>query len=96
MRQVETRKSGHPDDDDFRGDFDTNYASSGASYGDYQRAYSHGATLGQDVQYRGRDWQQVEPHAREHWESHYPDSAWERFKAAVRHGWEKMGRAQKL
>ena len=97
MRQVQTRTSGHAAaDDDFRGDFDTNYASSGASYDDYQRAYSHGATFAQNEQYRGRDWHEIEPLARENWESHYPDSAWERFKAAVRHGWEKVTRTQKL
>jgi hypothetical protein len=79
-------------DDEFRTDYDMYYAESGAPYEDYRRAYSHGATLGKDAQYRGRDWQQVEPTAREDWESRYPDSTWERFKAAVRHGWERVTR----
>jgi hypothetical protein len=77
-------------EEDYRSDFETNYAKSGAPYDDYQRAYSHGAALGHDEQYRGRDWHEIEPHARNHWESHYPNNAWERFKDAVRHGWEKV------
>jgi hypothetical protein len=79
-----------PYDDEFRDDYDTHYASTGASYDEYQRAYSHGATLGQDERYRGQDWQRVEANARENWESRYPDSGWERFKAAVRHGWDRV------
>ena len=79
-----------PDDNEFRRDYDAHYANTGAPYDEYRRAYTHGATLGQDERYRGFDWQQVEPNAREDWESRYPDSGWERFKAAVRHGWERV------
>lgn len=79
-----------PYDDELRKDYDANYANSGASYDEYRRAYTHGTTLGQDERYRGQDWQLIEPSAREHWESHYPESGWERFKAAVRHGWERV------
>ena len=31
--------------------------------------------------------------ARRDWEARYPDSAWERFKDSVRHGWERLTRA---
>ncbi|SEJ14633.1 hypothetical protein [Paraburkholderia diazotrophica] len=79
-----------PYDDEFRKDYDAHYANTGGSYDEYRRAYTHGATLGQDERYRMQDWQQVEPSAREHWESRYPESGWERFKAAVRHGWERV------
>lgn len=83
-----------PDDDpydvDFRKDYDDHYANTGGSYDEYHRAYTHGATLGQDERYRAQDWNAVEPSAREDWESHYPESGWERFKAAVRHGWERV------
>jgi hypothetical protein len=77
-------------DDEFRRDYDSRYANSGAPYDDYRRAYAHGATLGSDERYSGQEWQDVEPSVREHWESHYPESGWERFKAAVRHGWERV------
>jgi hypothetical protein len=79
-----------PYDDAFRRDYDARYANTGASYDEYRRAYTHGVTLGQDERYRAQDWQQVEPSAREDWESRYPESGWERFKAAVLHGWERV------
>jgi hypothetical protein len=77
-------------DDEFREDYAAHYASTGASYDEYQLAYTHGATLGKDERYRGHDWQRVEADARENWESRYPESGWERFKAAVRHGWDRV------
>ncbi|MFM0631080.1 hypothetical protein [Paraburkholderia xenovorans] len=79
-----------PYDAEFRADYDAHYANTGASYDEYQRAYSHGATLGNDERYRGHDWQRVETNARENWQSRYPESGWERFKAAVRHGWDRV------
>jgi hypothetical protein len=79
-----------PYDAEFRADYDAHYANTGASYDEYQRAYAHGATLGNDERYRGHDWQRVEANARENWESRYPESGWERFKAAVRHGWDRV------
>lgn len=77
-------------DEEFRRDYDSRYANADAPYDDYRRAYVHGVSVAQDERNRGRDWSQVEPHAREHWETRYPESAWERFKAAVRHGWERV------
>ena len=79
-----------PYDDDFRRDYDARYADTGASYDEYRRAYTHGTTLGQDERYGAQDWQSVEDSARADWESRYPESGWERFKAAVRHGWERV------
>jgi hypothetical protein len=79
-----------PYDEEFRRDYDSRYANADAPYDDYRRAYTHGVSVAQDERHRGRDWSEVEPSAREHWEARYPDSAWERFKAAVRHGWERV------
>ncbi|MCP3716253.1 hypothetical protein [Paraburkholderia sp. CNPSo 3281] len=79
-----------PYDNEFRKDYDAHYANTGASYDEYRRAYSHGATLGRDERFRGADWQGVEASARANWESRYPESGWERFKTAVRHGWERV------
>jgi hypothetical protein len=77
-------------DEEFRRDYDSRYANTNAPYDDYHRAYTHGATFANDERYRGREWPDVEASAREHWESRYPESTWERFKAAVRHGWERV------
>jgi hypothetical protein len=40
--------------------------------------------------YRGRKWDDVEPELRRNWETSNPGSAWDRFKAAVRHGWDRI------
>lgn len=77
-------------EDEFRRDYDARYANTGAPYEDYQRAYQHGATVGRDERYRDHDWPDAEADVRKHWETHYPESGWERFKAAVRHGWERV------
>ncbi|MEX3980836.1 hypothetical protein AB4Y45_17875 [Paraburkholderia sp. EG287A] len=79
-----------PYDNEFRKDYDAHYANTGASFDEYRRAYSHGATLGRDERFRGADWQGVEASARANWESRYPESGWERFKTAVKHGWERV------
>ncbi len=46
--------------------------------------------MSDDPRYSVRDWDASEPDLRRNWEARYPGSAWERFKAAVRHGWERM------
>ena len=44
--------------------------------------------------YRGRRWDDAESDLRSDWDTRYPGdtggSTWERFKAAVRHGWDRM------
>jgi uncharacterized protein (TIGR02271 family) len=77
-------------DDQFRRDFQSRYASTGDRYEDYEPAYRYGHSLSSDERYRGRSWDEVEPEFQRDWESRYPGSTWERFKAAVRHGWERM------
>jgi hypothetical protein len=81
----------HPYEGEFRNDYDSRYASTGSPYEDYKRAYLHGARAGQDARYQSHAWPDVEEDVRQHWESENPDSGgWERFKAAVRHGWERV------
>ena len=75
---------------DFRDDFNTRYASTGAKYEDYAPAYQYGSTLAGDQRYANRSWDEIETSARSDWQTRYPSSDWERFKAAARHGWEKV------
>jgi uncharacterized protein (TIGR02271 family) len=75
---------------DYRSHWQTNYASAGGRYEDYQPAYEYGSTLAQDERYRNRNWAEIESDARRDWETRHPGSAWERFKAAVQHGWERV------
>lgn len=77
-------------EEDFRSHYDEQYAAENARYEDYVPAYRYGAEIGQDTRYRDRPWDDVEPEARRHWETTSPDSTWERFKLAVRHGWERV------
>ncbi|MCX4144118.1 MULTISPECIES: hypothetical protein [Paraburkholderia] len=77
-------------EEDFRTHYDEQYAAENARYEDYVPAYRYGAEIGQDARYRDRLWDDVEPEARRHWENTSPDSTWERFKLAVRHGWERV------
>jgi hypothetical protein len=77
-------------EEDFRSHYDEQYATGDGRYEDYVPAYRYGAEIGQDARFRDRAWDEVEPEARRHWENTSPDSTWERFKLAVRHGWERV------
>ena len=81
---------GADDDDYFRKHYDANYGSSGRSYQDYLPAYSYGSTMAATDQYRSKAWNDVEPSLRQDWESRNPGSVWEQFKAAIRHGWDRI------
>jgi uncharacterized protein (TIGR02271 family) len=80
------------DDDDaaFRAHWQSHYADGGGQYADYAPAYGYGSSLGSSSRYAGRSWDDIEPDARRDWEERYPNSTWERFKDAVRHGWERL------
>ncbi|ABE35919.1 hypothetical protein DR64_5369 [Paraburkholderia xenovorans LB400] len=77
-------------EEDFRAHYDEQYAAENERYEDYVPAYRYGTEIGKDERYRDQPWDDVEPEARRHWESTSPDSTWERFKMAVRHGWERV------
>ncbi|MFM0502310.1 hypothetical protein [Paraburkholderia caffeinilytica] len=78
-------------EEDFRTHYDEQYAAENTRYEDYVPAYRYGAEIGQDARFRDRSWDDVEPEARRHWETTSQDSStWERFKVAVRHGWERV------
>jgi hypothetical protein len=48
------------------------------------------ATGAHDERYRLGDWEDAEEQAPEEWERGFPGNGWERFKAAVRHGWDRV------
>jgi uncharacterized protein (TIGR02271 family) len=89
-------RSSASDDEYYRRDWTSKYASSGGSYDDYAPAYSYGSEMAGSDKYRGRKWDDVESDLRSDWDRRYPGdtgaggSTWERFKAAVRHGWDRM------
>jgi stress response protein YsnF len=75
--------------DDFRKHYVTAFGSSGVAYAEYEPAYRYGYELGTNERYRGRDWAALEAEARRDWEARHP-STWERFKEAIRYGWDKV------
>jgi uncharacterized protein (TIGR02271 family) len=80
------------DDSYFRNHFTSTYGASGASYDDYAPAYSYGSQMASSGRYTGRQWDDVESDLRTDWESRNSGGAstWEKMKAAVRHGWDRM------
>eukprot|EP01034_Spumella_vulgaris_P031423 gene31424-38810_t len=87
---VEQLATADLDDDDYRSHWTSNYSAAGGSYDDYAPAYRYGSSMAGADSYRGRSWDEAEPELRRSWETQYPQSAWDKFKAAVRHGWERL------
>jgi len=78
--------------EDFRNDWQKNYAGSGGDYSLYEPAYQYGFRAANDERYRDRAWDEAEPELRRDYEREYPGGAWDRMKNAVRYGWEKVAR----
>jgi uncharacterized protein (TIGR02271 family) len=81
------------DDTYYRNDWQKNYASLGGTYDDYAPAYRYGYDMRRDARYQGRNWDDVESSLRSDWDARYGSSGastWERMKAAVRSGWDRM------
>ena len=83
------------DDDDsyYRNHYNATYSSTGSAYDDYKPAYSYGSEMRNSDMYRNRPWDEVEPDLRSSWDARYPNngvSTWDKMKAAVRHGWDRM------
>lgn len=85
------------DDDDtiYRSHFSSTYGSAGGSYDEYRPAYSYGAESARSDKYRGRKWDEVETDLRSDWDTRHgatgaAGSTWEKMKAAVRRGWDRM------
>lgn len=92
--QVERLGASALDDDAYyRTHFASSYGTSGGSYDEYAPAYSYGTQMRGDTRYQGRPWGDVEADLRTGWESRNGSTAgstWEKMKAAVRHGWDKV------
>jgi len=92
--EVQSLQGGASDEDTYyRNDWETNYASLGGTYDDYAPAYRYGNEMRRDARYQGRNWDDVESDLRSDWDTRYGgsgSSTWERMKAAVRSGWNRM------
>ncbi|ALP65268.1 hypothetical protein [Paraburkholderia caribensis] len=77
-------------EEDFRTHYDAEYAHEGLRYDEYVPAYHYGATMAREIRYQDKSWDEVEPDVREDWERDKAVGSWERFKSAVRHGWDRV------
>jgi len=79
---------------DLRNNFNTNYGSqSQYTYDQYLPAYRYGYDLANDPRYRSMsDWNMVEAQARRDWDARNI-GPYERFKDAIRYGWERTRNA---
>ncbi|SOE93188.1 hypothetical protein SAMN05414139_05963 [Burkholderia sp. D7] len=98
LGQHAAARSAMPDEymeyeDEFRSDYESKYAATGASYEEYEEAYRYGVTAASDDRYNRRNWDDsMETELRHDWEGRSSGGThtWERFKVAVRHGWERV------
>jgi hypothetical protein len=76
----------------FRSHWTDTYGADSGHYDEYAPAYSYGSSLAADDKYRGRSWDDAEFDIRTGWEARHGDttSTWDKMKAAVRHGWDRM------
>ena len=92
--EVQIENLGAQDNDAyFRNDWQSNYSSLGGSYDDYAPAYQYGSQMRADSRYQGRNWDDIESDLRSDWDTRYGasgGSTWEKMKAAVRRGWDKI------
>lgn len=77
-------------EEDFREHYDAEYAHEGLRYDEYVPAYHYGATMAREIRYQDKSWDEVEPNVRKDWERDEAVGSWERFKSAVRHGWDRV------
>lgn len=76
---------------DLQRHYDENLAHRGHDFDEHARGYRYGMALAESSEYRGHDWENVEPVAARQWESQSDDiGPWENFKNSVRHGWNKI------
>jgi len=73
---------------DFRQDYESNSANSGYGYDQYRPAYRYGYEMASDSRYNASDWSDIEMQARRNW-NEGTLGPWERYKDAVRYGWER-------
>ncbi|MGK5077529.1 hypothetical protein [Janthinobacterium sp. HLX7-2] len=83
-------RTSYDDEQYYRNHWSSQYAASGTRFDDYDPAYRYGHSMAGSDSYRGQSWEQVEDELRGTWEHTYPESAWDDFKAAVKHGWERI------
>jgi hypothetical protein len=76
------------DDGHFRSHWEKTYT--GGTYQEYDPAYRYGESMKGNPGYRDKEWNDAEPELRSSWEERHPQSSWDKFKAAVKEGWDRI------
>ncbi|MYN17101.1 hypothetical protein GTP81_10095 [Rugamonas sp. FT107W] len=76
----------------FRTHWEKTFSYSGGTYQEFDPAYRYGESMAGNPGYRDKPWDEVEPELRSDWESRQAQSSWEKFKEAVRAGWERISK----
>jgi hypothetical protein len=76
--------------DDFRRHHAMVFGAHGRSYEQQESGYHFGYDLARDPAHQGRKWTEIEPHALRAWQQQHPDLAWDEYRAAIRHAWERV------
>ena len=85
------RMMGRDEDEHYRTHWNSTYGATGGTYDEYRPAYSYGSEMARSEMYRGRPWNDVETDLRSGWEQRGGgQSTWEKMKAAIRHGWDRV------
>jgi uncharacterized protein (TIGR02271 family) len=83
------RTAGFDDDrDHYRGHHREHFGTGRYQYEDYEPAYRYGTALAEHADYQGREWRDVSPAAREHWERQN-QGTWTEFEPAVRYAYDR-------
>ncbi|TFW13304.1 hypothetical protein [Duganella callida] len=85
---IQTGRNEDAEDDYFRSHWEKTYT--GGTFQEYDPAYRHGESLAGNPGYRDKEWNDVEPELRSTWEAQNPQSSWDKFKDAVKHGWDRI------
>jgi len=78
------------DEADFRRHFESGPGALGRDYSAYGPAYCYGAEAANDLKYRGRSFEEIEPELRSEYLRRNPGSSWDQVKDSVRYGWSKI------
>jgi len=76
------------EDEYFRSHWEKTYT--GGTYQEYDPAYRYGESMAGNPGYKDKPFGEVESELRVTWQERHPQSSWDKFKEAVRHGWERM------
>lgn len=86
---------GDDTDDDavyFRTHWEKTMSYGGGTYQEFDPAYRYGESMAGNPGYQDKPWEHVEPELRSDWESKHAQSSWDKFKEAVRAGWERVSK----